>query len=99
MSNHHKAPESPCTKPLLNDINESNKGLISLIGRITQRYMIAEGLSDRKLATRIGCSHTMIFYLRKGALAYCGVSFLSRVALAFNCSLMDWVKSEPPQAV
>ena len=85
-------PASPDPKSQYGIINSSNEGLIFMVSRIMEQYMKAEGLTDRTLAKKIGCSHMTIFYLRKRRVPYCRVSFLSRITLAFDCNLIDWIR-------
>lgn len=72
--------------------------ILKPFGAITDHYMRLNGWNDKRLAKAVGCSATMIYKLKKGNAEYCGISLISRVAIALGFSLEDWLKVEKPKS-
>lgn len=98
-SNNTTSKSILITTPSFDDINRSNQSFLIPFGLNTDYYMRLNGLTDRTLAKRVGCAHSMIFELRKGNVKYCGISLLSRIAIALGFTLGDWLKVEQPEGI
>ena len=81
---------------LVAEVTKSNHAIIAHVGAFVGYYKRLYGLSDTKIGLRAGCSHVAIIKLRQGVMPYCGISFLSKVALSFGFNLLDWLRSPVP---
>ncbi|MBI4946447.1 MAG: helix-turn-helix domain-containing protein [Bacteroidetes bacterium] len=82
---------------LVNEVAKQNRELLTVVGSIIEYYKKSEGISDYTIASRAGCSRSMIYQLRKGTVGYCGISTITKIAASFNCNLLEWLRSVPPQ--
>ena len=81
--------------PSLNIINQQNSEILRIVGVETKRLMRERGISYRELAKKVGCDHTMIYYIVNNRVKYCSLSLLSALAYAFGCTLLGWLRSAP----
>ena len=77
-------------------IIKENRRLLAKLSPLIVHYRNLKGISRSTLASKVGCSVSMIRQLELNLLDYCGLSILSKVALYFDCSLLDWLQQ--PQA-
>ena len=77
-------------------IIKENRRLLAKLSPLIVHYRHLKGISRSTLASKVGCSVSMIRQLELNLLDYCGLSILSTVALYFDCSLLDWLQQ--PQA-
>lgn len=96
MSNKPRSLYSSIPSNLLQEVNEQNHAIISLVGAHLLRLRASHGYSDRYIASRAGCSHVTIWHIRRGTLKYCGISLLTKICAALGCDLLDWLRSPVP---